>query len=262
MTDRLLHNVAVFCFYQNAGERADNVFGPIGAGQVTTVEKIKEFQNQNNSYIKETFQMAWPSVLETFFVALAGMVDSLMVSSMGAYAVAAVGLTTQPKFVGLSFFLAINVAVSAIVARRRGQKDQYGANQTLMVALAIILTFGGLVSAICVRFADPIIRFCGSEADTHESAVVYFQIIMGGMMFNIISLVINAAQRGAGRTKIAMRTNVTANVLNMIGNYLLIGGNFGFPELGIRGAALATVFGTVVACFMSIASLRKCSFRF
>ena len=80
-------------------------------------------------------------------------------------------------------------------------------------------------------------------------------------MFNIVSLVINAAQRGAGRTKIAMKTNVTANVLNMIGNYLLIGGKFGFPALGIYGAALATVFGTVVACGMSIASiLQKDSF--
>lgn len=212
-------------------------------------------ENQNKSYITETFQMAWPAVLESFFVALAGMVDSLMVSSMGAYAVAAVGLTTQPKFIGISLFLAINVAVSALVARRRGQQDQYGANQILMTALMIILTLGIVASVLCVRFADSIIRFCGSEPDTHESAVLYFQIIMGGMMFNIISLVINAAQRGAGRTKIAMRTNVTANTLNMIGNYLLIGGNCGFPALGIRGAALATVFGTVVACIMSIGSL-------
>ena len=83
----------------------------------------------------------------------------------------------------------------------------------------------------------------------------------GWMMFNIISLVINAAQRGAGRTRIAMKTNVTANLVNMAGNYLLIGGNFGFPALGIKGAALATVFGTVVACGMSIASiLSKTSF--
>lgn len=74
-------------------------------------------------------------------------------------------------------------------------------------------------------------------------------------MFNIISMAINAAQRGAGNTKIAMRTNVTSNVVNMIGNYLLIQGNLGFPRLGITGAALATVFGTVIACLMSILSV-------
>ncbi len=217
--------------------------------------RISGFLKENRSYIYESVQMAWPAVLESFFVALAGMIDSLMVSTIGAYAVAAVGLTTQPKFIGLAIFIATNVAVSAIVARRKGQQDRYGANQTLLAALVFVVAAGTVISLICVIFADPIIRLCGSAEDTHEGAVAYFQIIMGGMMFNIISLVINAAQRGAGRTKIAMRTNVTSNVLNMIGNYLLIGGNLGFPRLGIRGAAIATVFGTVVACAMSILSL-------
>ena len=218
-------------------------------------------KTQSKSIVKETFQMAWPAVLESFFVALAGMIDSLMVSSIGAYAVAAVGLTTQPKFIGLAMFVATNVAVSAIVARRKGQNDRDGANRTLAAALVFVVLAGIVVSFLCVALADPIIRLCGSNEDIHDSAVAYIRIIMGGMMFNIVSLVINAAQRGAGRTKIAMKTNVTANVLNMIGNYLLIGGNFGFPALGIYGAALATVFGTVVACGMSIASiLQKDSF--
>ena len=80
---------------------------------------------------------------------------------------------------------------------------------------------------------------------------------MGGLGFNALSIVINAAQRGAGNTMIAMRTNLVSNLVNVIGNYLLIQGHFGFPALGIRGAALATVLGTVVACVMSIVSLMK-----
>lgn len=213
------------------------------------------FAAGNRELVAEAFQMAWPSVLESFFVSFAGMVDSLMVSAIGAYAVAAVGLTTQPKFIALALFLAINVAVSAIVARRKGQKDRYGANQTLFLALVCTMAAGTVISVAGVWLADPIIRLCGSEADTHDSAVLYFRLIVGGMMFNIISLVINAAQRGAGNTRIAMKTNVTGNVVNMIGNYLLIGGHCGFPAMGIRGAACATVFGTVVACGMSVASI-------
>ena len=54
--------------------------------------------------------------------------------------------------------------------------------------------------------------------------------------------------RGAGNTKIAMYTNTISNLVNIVGNYLLIGGHCGFPALGIRGAAIATVFGTVIAC--------------
>lgn len=209
----------------------------------------------NRDHVRTAANMAWPSVLESFFVALAGMVDSLMVSSMGAAAVAAVGLTTQPKFIGLSMFIAMNVSVSALVARRKGQQDRYGANQVLLMALTFTVAAGAVVSLLCVAFADAIIDLCGSQQDTHESAVLYFRIIMGGMMFSIVSLVINAAQRGSGNTKIAMRTNVTSNVINMIGNYLLIQGHFGFPALGIRGAAMATVFGTVIACIMSVKSI-------
>lgn len=205
--------------------------------------------------VKEAVRMAWPAVCESFFIALAGMVDSLMVSSLGASAVAAVGLTAQPKFMGLALFFALNVSVSALVARRRGEQRQNSANQILLVALLFAAAATVLISSLCVGGANEIIRFCGSAEDTHEPAVIYYRIIMGGMIFNVFSMVINAAQRGAGNTIIAMKTNITSNVVNMIGNYLLINGHLGFPSLGITGAALATVFGTVVACVMSVGSL-------
>lgn len=214
-------------------------------------------EQSKNSIAKEAVRMALPAILESFFVALAGMVDSLMVSSLGSHAVAAVGLTTQPKFMGLSLFFATNVAVSALVARRRGEKRKDLANRILLVAVMFVLVATVVVSALCVGFANEIIAFCGSNEETHELAVAYFRIIMGGMLFNVLSMVINAAQRGSGNTMIAMKTNITSNAVNMLGNYLLIQGHFGFPAWGIQGAAIATVFGTVIACIMSIMSLFK-----
>lgn len=211
----------------------------------------------NKENIRITFNMAWPSIVESFFVAFAGLVDSLMVSSLGSYAVAAVGLTTQPKFVGLSLFFALNVAISALVARRRGEEKQEAANRILSTAIVFIIVAAIVLSILLVALAGPIINLCGSTPETHDSAVAYFRIIMGGMIFNCIQMGINSAQRGAGNTKITMRTNVTSNTVNIIFNYLLIGGHFGFPALGIRGAALATVLGTVVACIMSILSILK-----
>ena len=230
---------------------------------MNTTEK-KFFTKPNFNYdrgiIRTTIDMAWPAILESFFVAFAGLVDSFMVSSLGSYAVAAIGLTTQPKFMGLSLFFALNVSISALVARRRGEKRQDDANRILYTALIFIVIAAILLSILLVALADPIIRFCGSSPETHDGAVAYFRIIMGGMIFNCIQMGINSAQRGSGNTKITMRTNVTSNTINIIANYLLINGNFGFPALGIRGAALATVLGTVVACFMSIYSIldKKC----
>lgn len=201
--------------------------------------------------------MAWPAILESFFAAFAGLVDSLMVSSLGSYAVAAVGLTTQPKFLGLSLFFAANVSISALVARRKGEGKREEANKLFATFLVFVLVMAVLLSVLLVICADPIIRFCGSEELTHDSAVQYFRIIMGGMIFNVIQMGVNSAQRGAGNTRITMRTNLVSNSVNILANYLLIQGHFGFPALGIRGAALATVLGTVVSSIMSILSVWK-----
>ena len=201
--------------------------------------------------------MAWPAVIESFFVAFAGLVDSLMVSRLGAYAVAAVGLTTQPKFLGLALFFAVNIAVSALVARRRGEGNKDDANRILITAIVFIVIAAAAVSTLCLVLADQIILFCGSTPETHGSAVIYFRIIMGCMIFNCIQMGINSAQRGAGNTKITMVTNITSNTINIIMNYMLIEGHCGFPALGIHGAAIATVLGTVIACIMSISSICK-----
>ena len=205
--------------------------------------------------IKITLQMAWPAIIESFFVAFAGLVDSLMVSDLGAYAVAAVGLTTQPKFIGLAVFFAINVAISALVARRYGEKKREDANVIAITSLTFVVIAAVILSIVFVVTANPVMSLCGSTPETHDTAVTYFRIIMGGMIFNCVQMAINSAQRGAGNTRITMRTNVTSNTINIIFNYLLINGHFGFPALGIVGAAIATVLGTVVSCIMSIVSI-------
>ncbi|MBU5419489.1 MATE family efflux transporter [Acetanaerobacterium sp. MSJ-12] len=205
--------------------------------------------------LKTTLNIAWPSILESFLISLVGMVDTVMVSSLGSYAIAAVGLTTQPKFIALAVFMSLNVAISAIVARRRGEGDRDSANRVLVQALIISVVLTVVISVVTVIWADPIIRLCGSAPDTHDAAVGYLRIIQGGMIFNVLSMVINAAQRGCGNTKIAMRTNLVSNGVNIVLNYLLIGGNLGFPKLGVQGAAIATVAGTICACVMSFVSV-------
>lgn len=162
--------------------------------------------------------MSWPSVMESFCIALTSMIDSFMVSSYGTYAVSAIGLAAQPRYMGLAFFIVVNVGVSALVSRRKGENKREEANKVLLAALIITIAAGFIVSIACVVFTGDIIRLSGSSKDTHESAVIYFKIIMGFMMFHIVSLVINAAQRGVGNTKIAMRTNIASNIIHITGN--------------------------------------------
>lgn len=211
--------------------------------------------DSNRGYVIETIRLAWPAVLESFFIALAGMIDTMMVSSLGTYAVAAIGLTIQPKFITLAFFFAINVATSALIARRKGENDQGQANKVFLTTIAISFLICFVLSFISIYFADDLMRICGSNADTHTYAVTYFRIIQGGMFFNVMTMAINAAQRGGGNTRIAMVTNVVSSLVNICFNYLLIGGHFGFPAWGLFGAALATVLGTVVSSVMALVSI-------
>ncbi len=205
--------------------------------------------------LRRAFRVAWPSTLESFLVALVSVVDTIMVSSLGAAAIAAIGLTGQPKFICLAVFLSVNVAVSAIVARRKGEGDREGANRVLVQAILITVVLTVVITALALIFAEPVLRLAGTNEDTHELATGYFRIIVGCQFFNVLNMVINAAQRGVGNTKIAMRTNIVSNLVNIVFNYLLIGGNFGFPALGVNGAAIATVLGTVVASGMALRSV-------
>ena len=212
-------------------------------------------ETSRGSMTKKALSVAWPAMTESFFVALAGMIDTMMVSALGPSAVAAIGLTNQPKFIGLTIFFGINVAVSALVARRKGEQRQETANQILLTAIILACAACVVVSALFVIFAPWMMEVAGSNAETHEAAVTYFRIIMGGTFFNVITMVINSAQRGSGNTKLSMTTNLTSSVVNIIFNFLLIEGHFGFPRWEIRGAAIATVLGTVVSAGMAVFSL-------
>lgn len=211
----------------------------------------------DNDFLERVFKVAWPSVLESVFIALAGIIDTYMVSSLGTYAISAVGLTNQPKFLGLSIFFSINIAVSALVARRKGEEDRRKANEVLVTAFSVAMILCVIISTIMVTFSDQILALAGSKSDTHDYAIEYFKIIMGFSIFNVISMVINASQRGSGNTKIAFTTNLVSSIVNICFNYILINGKLGFPAMGVKGAAIATILGTFVASIMSIRSLFK-----
>ncbi len=219
------------------------------------MEQRDQKQNEIRAMTRKAVSVAWPAMAESFFVTLAGMIDTMMVSALGTYAVAAVGLTNQPKFIGLTLFFGINIAVSALVARRKGEQRRESANEILLTAFVLSVALCAVISLIFVVFSPQIMELAGSNSDTHEAAVEYFRIIMGGMFFSVLTMVINAAQRGSGNTRLSMTTNLTSSVVNVFFNYLLIEGHLGFPAWGIRGAAIATVLGTVVSAGMAVFSL-------
>ncbi len=207
------------------------------------------------------FNVAWPSALETLLVGLIGSVDTMMVGSLGEGAIAAVGITNQPKFILLAMIFSLNVGITAVVARRKGAEDKAGANHTLRVGILLSGIVSFIMAFIGYVFASPILSFAGAHASYLADAIIYFRILMVSIFFSALNLTINAAQRGSGNTKIAMRTNIVSNIVNIIFNYFLINGIGFFPKLGVAGAAIATCLGAIAACTISfITLLRKDNF--
>ena len=204
---------------------------------------------------RNALAIAWPSALEAFLVALIAAVDTIMVGSLGAEAISAVGITTQPKFVVLTVIISLNVGVTTIVARRKGENDPVSANRCLRQGIILSTLLAFTLGVFAFVFAPQLLIFSGAGADILADSVVYFRIIMIGNFFYSVGLTINAAQRGVGNTKISMTTNLTANVINLVFNYLLIGGRLGFPRWGVMGAAIATALGNFVAFVMSFYSV-------
>jgi putative MATE family efflux protein len=205
-------------------------------------------------------KIAYPSVMEMVLMSLVGMMDTLMVSVLGEEAIAAIGLTGQPRMLMLSIFFALNIGVTAIVARRKGEERREDANHTLRNAIVLITGLSVVIMGVAILASRPLMALAGAQADTIDDADTYFRILALGIPINALTMCINAAQRGIGNTRITLYVNVVSNAVNIVLNYLLIGGNFGFPRLGVAGAAIASVIGFgvgFVLCVYSVTSKKS-----
>jgi putative MATE family efflux protein len=206
---------------------------------------------------RDIVHIAWPAMVELILTQLASMVDLMMVGQLGAQALTAVGLSTQPKFLMMTMFMAMNVGATAMVARCKGAGNPERAN--LMLRQALLLTFSlSAISAIAgYVFSGQLIGLMGATDPVSLSGgTIYFKIQMIGLPFLALTATATATLRGVGNSRTAMVYNLTGNVVNVAFNYLLIYGNFGFPRLEVAGASLATVIGQTVAFVMALVALR------
>lgn len=225
------------------------------SGDLKVDKKLPDGVKSSELY-QDIIRIAWPSFVELLLTQLASMVDLMMVGSMGGaanpeigtQALAAVGLTTQPKFLLMAAFVSMNTGVTAMIARYKGRGDRDKAN--LVVRQGLLFTFCAtiILSVLGVVFARPMVIFMGSTEETVTVwATQYLQIQMAGFLTMALTSTITASLRAVGDSKTCMIYNLTANLVNVCFNWLLIYGNLGFPEMGVAGASLATVIGQLVA---------------
>ena len=207
--------------------------------------------------IYNTFKIASYSIIEALSSAIVGFVDMAMVGSFSTLAIAAIGLTNQPRMIFLAIFFAMQSAIIAIIARRFGEGDKTGANNCMMLSLSIGIVLASILSVVGFIFAEQIMTLVGADASTIADSTIYFKIIMIANVFVSLTQIINASLRAIGKTRITLKTSLIANGVNIVFNYLLINGNLGFPKLGVAGAAIATTLGFAVAFCVALSSICK-----
>ncbi len=197
-------------------------------------------------------RLSIPIFVEIAFVMLVGFVDLFMLSGCGDGPVAAVGLGGQILMLTYLVYRFASAGVGIICAQYYGA----GLRKRLVQAFGIALVFNailGLVASVFIAVqAESILRLIGLREDLLPEGVAYLRITGALSIFQALSFAFSASLRSVDRVRSPMVAAAAANVVNIIGNYLLISGHWGCPALGVAGAAWSTGASQIVSCLLLV----------
>jgi putative MATE family efflux protein len=205
--------------------------------------------------------MAVPMVLEMVMESVFAVVDIFWVTKLGANAVAAVGLTESMYALVYTVAMGLSIGVTATVARRIGEKDEDGAARAAVQAIILGLAVAATIGILGGIFAEEMLAVMGAPPDLVADGAGYTRVLFAGNASVLLLFLINAAFRGAGDATVAMRVLWFANGINLVLDPCLIFGLGPFPELGVTGAAAATVTGRGLAVLVQLWVLFRLSDR-
>ena len=212
---------------------------------------------------REVLWLAYPIVITMVSRTIITFVDTAMVGRLGTFQMAAVGLAGILTWTMFSFFGGFLTCVNTFVAQ------YHGADQPKIVAIVawqgLYLAVGSYLLLLLIsRFTPYLFALMKPSAEVQQLGIAYAQIRLYGGIGIFISFALSGFLLGIGDTRTPMWIEIIANLTNIIFDYLLIFGNFGFPRLEVSGAAISTVIsGGVAACiYLLIFLSRKTDLKF
>jgi MATE family multidrug resistance protein len=205
--------------------------------------RLKNRWNTEGGY-REVLVIAIPLILSTATWSVQHFVDRMFLTWYSPETIAAAMPAGMLSFTIISLFMGTAGYVSTFVAQYYGAKRYHRIGPALWQGIYISL-FGGLVMLCVIPLAEPAFRLIGHSPSIQEHEVIYFQIMCIGGGAYIGSFALSGFFSGRGKTWPVMWVNAATTVVNLVLDYALIFGHWGFPELGIRGAAIATVVAGV-----------------
>ena len=202
---------------------------------------------QQENIRRRLFKLAAPIFIETLLIMMLGAVDVIMLSRHSDNSVAAVGVVNQIIVLTFLIFEVINLGTSVLCSQYIGAKMHKNVVQVVGVSLLMNLVVGVSVSLFLFGMNETILQWMGLTPELMKDGTDYMRIVGAFAFFQAISLTLSASLRSANKAIYPMMVTVVVNMLNIIGNYTLIFGEFGFPEMGVEGAAISTAFSRGVS---------------
>jgi len=199
---------------------------------------------------RAVFLLAVPMMLEMVLESVFGVVDVFFVARLGPAAVATVGLTEAVVTLLFAVALGLATATTALVARRIGEGKRDEAAVVAVQALALGLGLAAVFGAGGLLGARHVLAWLGATPEVLTVGTAYTRILLGGCGSVFLLFLGNAIFRGAGDPAVAVRVLWTANLINLVLDPCLIFGLGPFPELGVTGAAVATVTGWTIGVLL------------
>jgi len=203
------------------------------------------------------FYLAVPMVAELVIEGLFAVVDIYCLSYVSQDAVSVVGITESVMFIVYSLAIGLGMGATAMVARRTGESDQDGASHAAAQAVLLGLIVSVFIAVIGVGFAEPMLRLFSDEENLIQTGVPYVRIMMGTNAVIVFLFLFNSIFRGTGEARYAMWALALSSVLNIVLDVTLIFGLGPFPELGLKGAAIATSIGRGVGVLLQLVLLLR-----
>jgi putative MATE family efflux protein len=196
---------------------------------------------------KAILLLAVPMILEMVMESVFAIADIWFVSHLGDEAIATVGVTESLNTIVYAIGFGLSIAITAMVSRRIGEKDPERASKAAGQAIMVTVILSALIAVPAAINAREILLMMGLSAEMAAEYSSYTAIILGTNTIVMLLFVNNAIFRSAGDAALSMKVLWLANILNIILDPCLIFGWGPFPELGIKGAAIATSTGRGVA---------------
>ena len=196
---------------------------------------------------RQLLQLTGPIFVETLLIMLLGAMDTFMLSHYSDDTVAAVGVVNQLLNLVFLVFGVSTVGTSVLCSQYLGASQQANVRQVIGVSLVFNTLIGGITSAFLYFRAEALLKMMDLAPELISEGLAYMQIVGGFAFLQAIALTMSAVLRSHDKAYYPMRVTLLMNVLNIIGNYALIFGKFGLPQMGVVGAAISTSSCRMVA---------------